>query len=922
VAAVKLPAPRPDSDRPAAAAEGPRAGEGLWWLPAAVLALGLLLAFMPTCCRLSQPLVDAQRRWLAPSTPPAKLLVIDIDDASLAALEPQYGPWPFRRDVYASTIDQLRDLGARAIAIDVLLADARPGDAALARTIGRAGAPVVLGAAGLRQTTDSTPPAAARSFAASLGTAPALAWPTIVLPSESVWPAAGAPPRTGVITTPLDDDGTLRRLPLWHEAQGQRWPALPLAVWQAVQGDASKPPWPLDADGYARLTFAGADGAPTTVPFVRLARVARGEEDAGALGALVHDSVVFIGSSASLGDTVFTVAGQLGSTSALAQAYAALRDDTLLRAPPAWAQALPLALALVPALVIGWRGRTAPARDAMLALTAAVALALLTLALLTSARMPVLTLAPLAMLAATLALSLWVHERWLARQTQRLEHERAVAAAASRAKSEFLANVSHEMRTPMNALLGVAELLAETPLDTEQRRHVQVFRQSGQTLHALINDLLDLAKIESGRFELEAAPFVLREALERLMSMLRTRAQQKGLAFDLVVADDVPAGLLADRQRLVQALTNLLGNAIKFTASGGITLAVQREGERMLRLDVRDTGIGIAPSKREQIFEPFAQADGSITRLYGGTGLGLAITRSIAGLMGGRIEVTSTPGMGSVFSLVVPLVEAELAPPVPDSHAGLALRAPARVLLAEDNEVNVYVFQAMLDGEPARVDVAGNGPTALAMAEQHAYDIIFMDVQMPGMDGLTVTRRLREFEATHGRRRTPVVALTANAYEDDVRESAGAGCDRHLSKPFAKRELLEAIAELALVPAPAADVIAAPTPAAIDEASALALLGGDQALYRRVREHAAPFIERWSEDFDLALREGRRDRLHALAHDLAGIAASIGASVLSQAAQRLDQSIRSNPDGRPDTDAYAAVREAAAPVIVALSRPA
>jgi len=478
------------------------------------------------------------------------------------------------------------------------------------------------------------------------------------------------------------------------------------------------------------------------------------------------------------------------------------------------------------------------------------------------------------------------------------------------------------MRTPMNALLGVAELLAETPLDAEQRRHVQVFRQSGQTLHTLINDLLDLAKIESGRLELEATPVVLRETLERLMSMLRARAQQKGLAFDLAVADDVPAGLLVDRQRLVQALTNLLGNAIKFTGNGGITLAVRREGERMLRLDVRDTGIGIAPSKREQIFEPFSQADGSITRLYGGTGLGLAITRSIAGLMGGRIEVASTPGLGSVFSLVVPLVVAELPPPAADNAAGLALRAPASVLLAEDNEVNVYVFQAMLDGEPARVDVAGNGPTALAMAEQRAYDIIFMDVQMPGMDGLTVTRRLRAFEAAQGRPRTPVVALTANAYEEDVRASVEAGCDRHLSKPFSKRDLLEAIAELALAPAPHADVAQAAAPAVIDEASALARMGGDSVLYRRVREHAAPFIERWSEDFDLALREGRSDRLHALAHDLGGIAASIGALALSQAAQRLDRSIRGAADGRPDADAYAAVREAAAPVIVALSRPA
>ncbi|MDE2615293.1 MAG: CHASE2 domain-containing protein, partial [Burkholderiales bacterium] len=362
MAAVTVPAPRPDPDRLAAGPVGARARQRLWWLPAVVLALGLLAAFAPTGSRLSQPLLDAQQRWLAPATPPPGLLVVDIDDASLAALEPRYGPWPFKRDVYALMIEQLRDLGARAVAIDLLLADTHPGDAALARTIGRSGAPVVLSAVGLHHAVDSALPAAARRFAPGTDALPAVAWPAIVLPSESVWPTAGTPPRLGVITSPLDDDGTLRRLPLWHEAQGRRWPALPLAVWQAVHGDASKHAWPLDAEGYARLTFAGPEGAPATVPLLRLARVAGGEEDAGALAALVHDRVVFIGSNALLADSVFTVAGQMDSTAALAQAYAALRDDALLRAPPAWAQALPLALALLPALAIGWRGRAEPAR--------------------------------------------------------------------------------------------------------------------------------------------------------------------------------------------------------------------------------------------------------------------------------------------------------------------------------------------------------------------------------------------------------------------------------------------------------------------------------------------------------------------------------------------------------------------------------
>ncbi len=919
---------------------GARRGRALWWLPLAVLAIGLITAFAPFAARLSQPLLDAQQRWLAPDAPAAGLLVVDIDDASLAALAPQLGSWPFRRDVYALVIEQLRELGARAIVIDLLLTDVHEGDAALARAIGRAGAPVVLAAAGLRHAIGNGPRPAARDAADGTAAAGALSWPALALPAESLWPAPGHPPPLGLVSVPLDADGTLRRLPLWHEVQGRRWPSLPLAVWQAVDGRTPPPPWPLDDRGYAHLTFGGAEAAPPTLSFARLAQAALDPAEAGALAPLVRARVVFVGSSALAADSVLTVAGQMAATPVLAQVYAALRDDTLLRAAPRWALALPLAAALLPALAIAWRGRPRVARDGALVAIAALAVLALGLGLLHAARMPALTLAPAAMLAATLWLSLWCHERSLQRQARHLEHAREVAAATSRTKSEFLANVSHEMRTPMNALLGVADLLADTPLDTEQRRHVQVLRQSGQTLLQLIDHLLDLAKIEAGRFELQPAPFALRQTLQDIMSMLGPRARQKGLAFELQVADDVPEGLLADRHRLGQAVTNLLANAIKFTASGGVTLDVRREGDEQLRLEVRDSGIGIAPSRHEQIFEPFSQADGTITRVYGGTGLGLAITRRIAGLMGGRVDVDSAPGEGSRFSLVVPLVAAAL-PAAPQHAAEIpAPRTAARVLLAEDNDVNVYVFQAMLDGEPTRVDVAVNGPTALAMAQERVYDIIFMDVQMPGMDGLTVTRRLRAFEAVQARPRTPVVALTANAFEEDVRASREAGCDRHLRKPFSKRELLATIAELATAPAASAAVLPGAAPGAphaaeaaaaaqaaaaatpvLDEQEAIARLGGDLGRHQRVREHAAVFVARWADDFEQARREGRAEQMQALVHDLHEIASRIGAHPLARAAARLEQSLREAPGGAPDASAYAAVRDAAVPVIAALGRP-
>jgi signal transduction histidine kinase len=836
----------------------------LVWIPLLALLVGCSLAFTPLNQFLSRPGTDWQQRQLAPVSPPASVLVIDIDDASLADLRPVLGTWPFKRDVYALAIDQLRESGAQAIAVDLLLADPHEGDAALSRAIAREGAPVVLAAAGLRYAHEgaavlsngwraSAAPSSSAASAAqalALSRAPAQIWPGMAVPSTSLWPSADQPPNIGIITMPLDDqDGRLRRLPLWHQWRDQRFPMLPLAVWLALDGASNssvatsslsqpgaKAAWPVDEQGRIGVAFPGLSGAVTTMPFSQLARPALGLENPAALAQAVKGRVVFIGSSALLADTAMTVNGQASGTAILAHTFAALRDGRLLTPEAVWTQPLLIAMALAPALLTWRRGRAALRRDALMAALASLAICVLIGLLLMFRQSPTLWAAALATLTTGLVLSVVARQLWLAQTQGRLEFERVKALAANQAKSDFLANVSHEIRTPMNALLGVAELLHETSLTTEQRRHVQVFRESGQTLQALINDLLDLSKIEAGRFEVDTEPFSLTDLLARLSALMRPLAEQKGLRFEFEVAQvadvlpsvsvtqlalselAVPDSVRGDPKRLQQALANLLSNAIKFTSQGSVRLKVagfsSAQGEQLV-FTVTDTGIGIAQPKISQVFEAFQQADGSVTRQYGGTGLGLSITRELAHLMGGSVEAQSASGRGSTFSLTLPLLRVEAlgavspmaaAPsaqrlqiasaagtlaPVDDVHPPLHLGK--QVLLAEDNEVNVYLFKAMLEGQGLEIDVATNGLTALDLAQSRRYSLIFMDVQMPGMDGLSVTRELRRFELESGRARMPIIALTANAYDADVESSLAAGCDLHIAKPFTKPQLVEAL---------------------------------------------------------------------------------------------------------------------------------
>jgi signal transduction histidine kinase/DNA-binding response OmpR family regulator len=912
----------------------------LWWVPGGALLAGLVLAALPLHEGLSRPFTDMQSRWAAATQPVQGVLVIDIDDASLRALQPRLGAWPYPRDVYALAIETLRDAGAQAIAIDLLFSEPSRGDRALARALARDGAPVVLAAAGLRGPALHGVPSASEAAAAHQAprsaaddTLPAQSWPELAWPVRSLWSAPDRPPRIGVITDPLDDDGRLRRTSLWHEADGKRWPSFALAVWQATTGTvapdsaANAADWPVDTQGRFAVPALLPGRMAPVLPFDALARAALGDADTQALETQVRGRVVFIGSSALLGDAVLVPTGQVSGTAMLAQTYAALRDRDIV-APPSWrTEAALMALALVPALLTWRRGRARPARDAAEALLGAAAVVAAGWAWAHWGQTQTHWAAPLAILLAGALLALLAYQLAMVATQRRLDYERAVAAEASRAKSQFLANVSHEIRTPMNALLGIAELLAETDLTPEQRRHVEVFRSSGQSLFELINDLLDLSKIEAGRLELHTEPLRLRALLEERITLLGARAREKGLALRLQIAGDVPAIVSGDATRLAQTLTNLLGNAIKFTPSGSVTLAVTREEGETLCFAVADTGIGIAPSKLETIFEPFTQADGSVTRAFGGTGLGLSITRSLVELMKGSITVTSTPGSGTTFWLRLPMPAAELpAVAAAPSTAGATERtagAPLAVLLAEDNEVNVYLVESMLAGTGCKIDVAPNGQSAVDQWRRTRYDVIFMDVQMPGMDGHAAARAIRQLETQMGRTRVPIYALSAHAFASDAQASLAAGCDAHLAKPVSKATLLTALATLRPQAMSAALHTLPPPPPgaqALDRGAALARMDGDHAMYDRVLQHASIFITDWPNSQDRALATGDAEQAQRLAHDLKSIAATIGAQRLADAAQALEQAFDKPPRLSPQLRAAREHVDAAiAPVIVALT---
>ena len=501
---------------------------------------------------------------------------------------------------------------------------------------------------------------------------------------------------------------------------------------------------------------------------------------------------------------------------------------------------------------------------------------------------------------------------------EELRATRDAAEAGARSKATFLANMSHEIRTPMNGVLGFADLLLESELSNDQRKQVQLIRESGRSMVALLNDILDLSKIDARQMTIEHQPFDLRHKIGSALRLMRISASQQKLSLESEIDESIADFVMGDKMRLGQILSNLVGNAVKFTEMGTVRVTARIRHDHtpaMLEICVSDTGIGIDQDRLEDIFDEFAQADGSTVRRFGGTGLGLAISRQLAKLLGGSLTATSTPGVGSEFVLTLPYEPAEAVHPVARTQAGQDPQAAQdpqqtldrrvsedgqdtrRILVVEDHEINRRLMSALLSNEGYQFEVAEDGVEAIEQVEAFAengnpFSLVLMDIQMPRLDGLEATRQLRKrgFSGI----KLPIVAMTANAFASDVEECLAAGMQAHLAKPVRLDDLRRALRTW-LARDRVSDKPGEPHPS----------VEAMRASYNAFRDRTMATARTCRAALPEITAEAGTE-LRGLLHQIKGMAGMFGEPLLGDSAADIEQAFRSG-GGKPDRDELAAL---------------
>ncbi|MDX1513602.1 MAG: CHASE2 domain-containing protein [Gammaproteobacteria bacterium] len=747
-------------------------------------------------------LTDAIHGYVAPRIRARDVLIVDINETSMAALAPQLGAWPYQRDVFALVTDHLNELGAESVIFDIIFSDEREGDHRFAAALGQ-GRGAWMAAQG-QSFADPDPLYQGRfkRLAWPPGQpVPAANWRSIRLPNRVLTSPGRSKVGAGVVTVEPDGDGILRRVPLFHKVGNDYLPSLPLA---ALFSPGDTPPismsgsiinvgpwsWPVDDEGNVQLQFPANLDMFDGLTFDVLVLSALGSEEYRLDPSAVRGRRVVIGSTAAiLGDYAHVPThGRMAGLDIVAIAYLNLANNLVL-APreKVWLVLFCILGAVIPLWVANIR--SVPEWAIPLVFTAGVfTIATTHVALVGYLGRQSALLFPVLFSSFVFLGQVALRMKTLYDDRRRYFLEKLAADEANALKSQFLSHMTHELRTPLTAIMGYNKMLSDPELSDEERAtQVNIIDKNCQHLLALINNLLDQAKIEAGQMSLDISSVPTKRLMDGVIDTLHPIAHQKGLELSCVFSPSVPGGVRVDELRLRQILVNLGGNAIKFTTVGGVTFSVDWK-DGWLSIEVKDTGSGMTPDVLARIFEAFQQADVTVTRTHGGTGLGLSISRNLARLMGGDIDARSAPGEGSTFTVRIPAEAIEFR----DRREGVMAAASAdeqisgRVLVADDTEdlrhlVSLYLKKMGLD-----VVLAVNGKEAVELAMSERPDLVFMDMQMPVMDGLEAVRTLRE-KGYEGQ----ILALTAQSDRDRIEATLNAGCDGYVEKPVSRERLRE-----------------------------------------------------------------------------------------------------------------------------------